>query len=151
MKRSRSSSDLVLPAIFIVLAVCVFVSIWRLPYIATTDKVGPKLYPWLLSILLLVLSSLLLMGRAASHRHADITLQGMLRKFLPLVLICVLYSVGLPYLGFLIPTAALLIASFYLLGERKHLRNILIAVCCTGGTYLLFATVLGIQISAFPG
>jgi putative tricarboxylic transport membrane protein len=142
--------DKMLPAIFILIAVFVFISIGRLPYVETTDKVGPRIYPWLVSGLLVVLSGLLLTGRAPSHKHADITLQGVLRRFLPLLSICCLYCVALPYLGFMISTVTLLIASFYLLGERKHWLNVLIAVCCTVATYLLFSTALGIELMALP-
>jgi putative tricarboxylic transport membrane protein len=142
--------DKMLPIIFIAIAAFVFIDVGRLPYVATTDKVGPKLFPYLLAGLLVALSGLLLTGRAPSHRHADITLQGILRRFLPLLIICSLYCVALPHLGFMIATTALLVASFYLLGERKHWLNVLIAVCCTVATYLLFATFLGIDLTAFP-
>lgn len=151
-KPSAAYLDKVLPVIFILLAVGVFISIWRLPYIDTTGNVGPKPYPWLLAGLLLVLSGLLLTGHVSSSpEHPGITVRKMLRRFLPLVLICALYCIALPPLGFLIPTTAFLIASFYILGERNYRRNILIAVCCSAASYLLFATALGVQIAAFPG
>jgi hypothetical protein len=143
--------DKVFPIIFIVLAVGVFISIWRLPYVDTTGNVGPKMYPWMLSVLLLVLSGLLLTGRVSSGpEHPDITARNMRRRFLPLVVIFGLYCAAMPSLGYLIPTTAFLTAAFYLLGERNHWRNILIAVCCTGAAYLIFATMLGVQIEAFP-
>ncbi len=143
--------DRVLPVLFIILAAGVSISIWRLPYYDTSENIGPKAYPWLLSGLLLVLSGLLLTGRvSAAPEHPDITRRNMIRRFLPLVVICALYCQSLSPLGFLIPTTAFLIASFYLLGERNHWRNVLVAVWCTGATYLLFATALGVQIEAFP-
>jgi hypothetical protein len=152
MKKSLTDLDKVLPIVFIVLAVIVAISIWQLPYVDTTGNVGPKMYPWLLAGLLLALSGLLLTGRVSpAPEHPDITRRNMLRRFLPLVVICVLYVEAMPLLGFLIPTTAFLMASFYLLGERNHWRNILISVCCAGATYLLFATALGVQIEAFPG
>lgn len=144
--------DKVLPVLFIILAVGVSISIWRLPYYDTSGNVGPKVYPWLLSVLLLVLSGLLLTGRVSSApEHPEITRRNVVKRFLPLVVICILYCEALPFLGFLIPTTAFLVAAFYLLGERNYWRNVLIAVSCAGATYLLFATALGVQIEAFPG
>ena len=151
MKPRLPLSEKVLPFLFIVIAAIVFIDIWRLPYVETTDKVGPKFYPWLLALLLAICAGLLLMGFERVHKSSEITLQAMLRKFLPMTLICFLYIYAMSLLGFLISTTALLIACFYLLGERKHWRNVLIALCCTAATYLLFATALGVQIPALPG
>jgi hypothetical protein len=152
MKPSERFMDKLFPVMFIILAVCVSISIWRLPYLENTGHIGPKMYPWLLSALLLLLSGLLLTGRVSSaSEHPKITPRNMLRRFLPFLVICSLYSVSLQSLGFLLPTTAFLVASFYFLGERNHWKNILIAVCCTGATYLLFVTALGVQVAAFPG
>ncbi len=150
MKARLPFSDKVLPYFFIALAACVFVSIWRLPFVATTDKVGPKLYPWLLSILLVVFSGALLMGYESKHKKAKITSRAFLRGFLPMTLMCVVYVFTMIPLGFLTSTTAFLMGLFYQLGERKLWRNILVAVCCSVGTYLLFATAMGILIPAFP-
>jgi putative tricarboxylic transport membrane protein len=152
MKRPMQFSERVIPIILIVLAVSVIISIWRLPNVATADQVGPRLFPWVIALSLTVISGLLLMGATTSHKKdADITLQGMLRRFLPLMFFLVLYVIALPWLGFLITTTAMLVASFRLLGERRLWLNFIIAVGCTAATYLLFATALGIQLTAFPG
>lgn len=152
MKFQTKLSETLLPVILLVVAVLAFISASRLPITATADLVGPKMYPAGLAVLLAVLSGLLLMGAAPSHRgDAGITLPGIVRRFLPLVLFSGLYVVALPRLGFMLATTALLMACFTLLGERKHWLNFLIAAGCTVATYLLFATLLGIQLSAFPG
>jgi putative tricarboxylic transport membrane protein len=152
MKRPTKLSEMLLPAILLIVAGLVFIGVWRLPVTATADLVGPKMYPGALAVLLAVLSGLLLMGAGTSHgEDAGITLPGMVRRFLPLVLFSAAYVIVLPILGFLIPTTALLLACFYLLGERKLWLNLAVAAGCTLATYLLFATFLGIQLAAFPG
>jgi putative tricarboxylic transport membrane protein len=152
MKLPTQFSERLIPALLIVLAVSVFISIWRLPDVKTADLVGPRLFPWAVSIFLTVVSGLLLMGFTPPHtKDTDITLQGMLRRFLPLMSCLVLYLIALPSLGFLLATTALLVAAFYILGERRFWLNLLIAASCTVATYLLFATALGIQLTAFPG
>lgn len=152
MKNPTKLSETLLPALLLVVAGLVFIGAWRLPDTATADLVGPKMYPGALAILLAFLSGLLLMGAAPLHGgNAGITLPGIVRRFLPLVLFSTLYVLALPLLGFMIATTALLMACFYLLGERRHWLNFLIAAGCTLATYLLFVTLLGIQLSAFPG
>ena len=109
------------------------------------------MYPGALAILLAFLSILLLLGAAPPHKDNEgIKLAGIVRRFIPLVLFSTLYLLALPRLGFMITTAALLMACFYLLGERRLWLNFLVAAGCTLATYLLFATLLGIQLSAFP-
>lgn len=152
MKNPTKLSETLLPALLLVVAGLVFIGAWRLPDTATADLVGPKMYPGALAILLAFLSGLLLLGAAPPHGgNAGITLPGIVRRFLPLVLFSTLYVLALPLLGFMIATTALLMACFYLLGERRHWLNFLIAAGCTLATYLLFATLLGIQLTAFPG
>jgi putative tricarboxylic transport membrane protein len=152
MKHPTKLSETLLPVILLVVAALVFISAWRLPVTATADLVGPKMYPVALAVLLAILSGLLLMGAAPPHRDNEgIKLAGIVRRFVPLVLFSTLYVLALPLLGFMIATAALLMACFYLLGERRHWLNFLIAAGCTLATYLLFATLLGIQLTAFPG
>ncbi len=152
MKHPTNLSEMLLPAILLIVAGAVLIGVWRLPVTATADLVGPKVYPGVLAVLLIILSGLLLMGAAPPHgRDAAITLPGILRRFLPLVLFSALYVVALPWIGFMIATAALLMACFSLLGERRIWLNFLVAAGCTVATYLLFATLLGIQLTAFPG
>lgn len=152
MRHPVRLSEKLVPVILLFVASIVFISVWRLPDLATDDLVGPKLYPGLLAILLAILSMLLLLGAAPSHGgDPSITLTGMLRRFLPLVVISALYVIAYPLMGFLISTTAQLLACFYLLGERRFWLNILIAAGCTLATYLLFAQALGIQLTALPG
>lgn len=153
MKNPINLSEKLLPAILLVVAALVFISISRLPApVATADLVGSKMYPMALAIMLALLSGLLLMGAGPSHRaNPDIKLPGILRRFIPLVLFSALYVFAMPMVGFIIATTALLMACFYLLGERKHWLNFVVATGCTVATYLLFVTLLGIQMSAFPG
>jgi putative tricarboxylic transport membrane protein len=152
MRRSREFTETLIPVILLIIAGVVFIGAWRLPDTATTDLVGPKIYPAVLAVLLAVLSGLLLAGAAPPHGgDAIIKLPGIVRRFLPLMLFSALYVLALPWLGFMIATTALLMACFYLLGERRHWLNFLIAAGCALMTYLLFATLLGTQLVAFPG
>ncbi|MHB8909672.1 MAG: tripartite tricarboxylate transporter TctB family protein [Syntrophales bacterium] len=152
MKFRTKLSETLLPVILLVIAVLACISVSRLPVTATADLVGPKMYPAGLAVLLAILSGLLLVGAAPPHGgNAGIQWAGIVRRFIPLVVFSALYVILLPRLGFMLATTALLMACFYLLGERKHWLNFLIAAGCTVGTYLLFATLLGIQLSAFPG
>jgi putative tricarboxylic transport membrane protein len=151
MKHPKNMTETILPAILLMVGILVLISMWRLPTTVTADLVGPKIYPAALAVLMAVLSVMLLTGFAPPHdRDMSITLQGILQRFLPLVLFSALYVLTLPLLGFMIATTALLLACFYLLGERRHWLNFLIAAGCTVATYLLFATLLGIPLTAFP-
>jgi hypothetical protein len=134
------------------MALFVYFDIRRLPRPPTADLVGPKLYPEILAILLAVFAGLLFVGVVSSHQgDPSITARGMVWRFLPIVLFSALYVILLPALGFLVATSALLVASFYLLGERRLWVCLLIAVGCTLGVYLLFAQGLDIPLKALPG
>ena len=152
MRRPREFTETLIPVLLLIIAGFVFIGVWRLPDPATADLVGPKIYPEVLAILLAILSGLLLVGAAPPHGgDASIKLPGIVRRFLPLLLFSALYVLALPWLGFMIATTALLMACFHLLGERRQWLNFLIAAGCTLMTYLLFATLLGTQLVAFPG
>jgi putative tricarboxylic transport membrane protein len=140
------------PVVLLIVAGSVLIGVWRLPNTATADLVGPKLYPGALAVLLAILSGLLLTGVAPQHKgDSSITLPGMLRRFLPLVVFSAVYVIVLPPLGFLISTTTMLLSCFYLLGERRLWLNLLIAAGFALASYLLFAKGLGIQLTAFPG
>jgi hypothetical protein len=152
MRRNVPLSEKLIPIILVVVAIGVFLSSSRLPDVATADRLGPKLFLYGLALLLAGLSVLLLMGASTAHKaDADITLKGMIHRFVPLMLFSVFYVIALRWLGFLISTTLMLVACFTLLGDRKYWMNLLIAVGCAGAIYLLFATALGIQLTALPG
>ncbi len=143
-------SDRLAAVILLGVAGVVFIGAWRLPITATTDEVGPRLYPFILAILLACLSGLLVVTGKSHGVDPSITLPGMARRFLPLVLFSFLYVTLLPWIGFLAATTLLLLASFYLLGERKHLLNIIISASCAAGIYVLFGPLLGVPLQALP-
>ncbi len=151
MIRSGRLSEKIIGAILLGIAAYVYFDVGRLPDLATADLFGPRLYPQVLAVLLGVLSGLFFMGVASSHRgDPSITLPGILRRFLPLVLFSALYVILLPVLGFLVATTALLVACFRLLGERRLWLKLLIGGGCTLSIYLLFAQALGIPLKALP-
>ena len=143
-------TDRLAAVIFLGLASVVYVGAWRVPITATTDEVGPRLYPFALAILLAGLSGLLLVTGKSHGGDPSITLPGMVRRFLPLVFFSFLYAMLLPWIGFLAATTLLLFASFYLLGERKHIVNIIVSASCAAGIYLLFGPLLGVPLEALP-
>ena len=152
MRQPATRSDRVIAAVFLGLAAFVFFDVWRLPEPVTADLLGPRLYPEILAVLLAVLAGPLLIGGSLAHEgDPSITASGMLRRFLPLLCFSLVYVLLLPFLGFLVATTALLVASFSLLGERRLWLNLVVAVSCSLCIYLLFAQALGIPIKALPG
>ena len=151
MKHSLNLSEKVAVAILLIVAIFVFFDVRRLPETATADLIGPKLYPEMLAVLLAILSGVLLTGVVSPHRgDSSIKIPGMIRRFLPLVLLSALYVIVLPLAGFIFATTALLLASFRLLGERRLWLNLFIGGGCTLIIYLLFAQALGIPLKALP-
>lgn len=122
---------------------------WQLPVPVTTDAVGPKVYPGLLSIILASLSIILIVT-GSSQYDRNITSLGLSRRFIPLVGFAAAYTVLLPLLGFVLATMFLLFASFYLVGERNLWLNLIVALGATAFIYLLFTGLLGIAIPLTP-
>ena len=62
----------------------------------------------------------------------------------------IIYSVSLRPIGFLLSTTIFLFAGFWLLGERRLIKNSLVAVTVSFGFWLIMSELLGVYLPAWP-
>jgi putative tricarboxylic transport membrane protein len=113
-------------------------------------KLSPYLFPVLLSVFGALLSiSLFYDGYRAIHSGGQVERSSADRKNLKrlgvFLLICLIYYVLFVPLGFLVSTALMLAALFFLLGERRIWIIALLSIACSGAIYVIFGVLLNVR------
>ncbi|MCR5732285.1 MAG: tripartite tricarboxylate transporter TctB family protein [Sphaerochaetaceae bacterium] len=146
MKKYLKSSDSVEGALFFVISVLgIIFSIKSHSMMDMDWKLSPYLFPLAISIMLFALSiSLLIEGRKKEEAKKDKSVH--YRDMLLYILICFIYYLLLPYVGFLVSTVVFLIFTFRLLGLKKWSMTILLSVVATLFVYILFARLLHVML-----
>jgi putative tricarboxylic transport membrane protein len=142
--------DRVVGAVLLVFSAVVVVASWRLPGTAAADAVGPKAYPMALALLLAVLSVVLVLGTGKKKGGELLTRDQVLKGFLPIAVLLVLYVLLVQRLGFALCTIALLLACFRLKGERNWRLNVAVAVGSALSIWGVFGYLLNVQLKLLP-
>lgn len=143
------SRDSLVGGILLVVSMVVAVSAWNLPEVGGAENMGPKAYPLVLSLILAGLSVVLMTAKQKGD-GGKMTKEVLLRGFLPTVALLLLYLAVMSTVGFVICTIALLLALFWLQGERKWWLNMAAAVGSTLAIYLLFGKLLNVPLRLLP-
>lgn len=141
--------DHVTGAVLLVFSALVAVASWRLPGTAAADEVGPKAYPIALAVLLAVLSVALALG-GGKRAGETLTRDQVLKGFLPIAALLVLYLLLVQRLGFAICTIGLLLACFRLKGEKSWRLNVAVAVGAALSIWAVFGYLLNVQLRLLP-
>lgn len=120
------------------------------------NPIWPSTFPKVLSVLGLGAALIILFGlEKAEAKQADIDYRRLgdyhLGQALLLLGLMVAYALCLRPLGFLFSTAAFLILGSFILGERKWLVMVSVAVIATLIVWYLVQQVLGIYLRPLPG
>ena len=144
----KINKDRIVAGVLLLLALAFAIGALMLPETAAADAKGPKLYPFGLAILLAVLSTILMISgkEGGTKLNRKIFLQG----FFPIIGICILYVVLLSKLGFLLCTVGLMLAFFWMRGERKWWLNLTIATGFTVVIYMVFGKLLHVPLKLMP-
>jgi hypothetical protein len=149
---SFGSATLVVAVIYYGLAVTI-------PQSDLADPIGPQGLPRIYAVVLAALS-LILIARAlrrsvstpeptnVESRIANPESRSRAAKVIGMLLIGVAYIVVLPWLGYLVSVAALIIATIYFQGGSINGRSILVALSGAAVFWLLFIWLLRIQYPA---
>lgn len=120
-----------------------------------TDPVGPKPVPVVLGVLLLVVAAVYAVdvarggtGEAEAGEDIDLGTPVDWRTVLLLIGVFVLNIVLIDRLGWVISGSLLLWGSAFALGNRHHVRNLVIAVALSLATFYAFAIGLGVNLPA---
>ena len=143
-------------AFLALLGTAVIVDGLGIPHItSSTDPVGPRAVPVLLGALLMLVAVLYAVdvargGRGEPEAGEDVDLSQAVDWRTVLLLICafVANAVLIERLGWVISGALLFWGAAFALGNRHHIRNLLIAVALSLTTFYAFAIGLGVNLPA---
>lgn len=127
-----------------------------IPQSDLADPVGPQGLPKVYALLLAVLSLILIARSRRSEKTKPRTesripnpeSRSRAARVIGMLLIGVAYIVVLPWLGYLVSVAALIIATIYFQGGSINGRSILVALSGAAVFWLLFIWLLRIQYPA---
>ncbi len=120
------------------------------------NPIWPSTFPKGLSLIGLIASAIILLGLEKSeHKELDIDYRRLgeyhLGQALMLLGLMIAYALCLRPLGFLPSTAGFLIFGACILGERRWLIMIPVALIAAGTVWYLVQGVLGIYLRPLPG
>lgn len=151
--------DLAFGIATLVVAVIYYGIAIAIPQSDLADPIGPQGLPRIYAVLLAALSLILItrsLRRSVStpeptnveSRIANPESRSRAAKVIGMLLIGVAYIVVLPWLGYLVSVAALIIATIYFQGGSINGRSILVALSGAAVFWLLFIWLLRIQYPA---
>jgi putative tricarboxylic transport membrane protein len=146
--------DRIICAVMLILAVVYFYATAQIPSLEIGDPLGPKAFPRLLGILLLVSVVMLFFEtlKKGADKKATLKFRREDRRHLQLIGAAVVWT-GLYFwlfepVGYLVSTAAYLLALMAVFNRNKWTANILTAVLFAIGSYILFVKILGVSLPA---
>jgi putative tricarboxylic transport membrane protein len=146
--------DRIICAVALVLAVVYFYATAQIPSLEIGDPLGPKAFPRLLGILLLVAVVMLFFEtlKKGADKTSILKLRREDRRHLALIGCATLWT-GLYFglfepVGYLVSTAVYLFTLMAVFNRNKWTANALTAVLFTLGSYILFVKILGVSLPA---
>lgn len=127
-----------------------------LPPFMKRNPVWPSTFPKVLTVLGIITSLYVLLGfeKQGDEKTPDIDYRRLwdynLGQAVLLLALMVLYALMLRPAGFLISTSVFLIAGSLILGERRYILTIIVALIATGFVWYLVEGVLGIFLRPLP-
>ena len=146
-------TDKVIFAVTLVLAAVYFYATSQIPSLEIGDPLGPKAFPRLLGIGLLITAGMLLMeilraGKAPAAEHTEPAAAPPHWPLLAgIVAWIAVYFAVFTTLGFIIATTLFLLGMTAWFNRGRWLMNILTSVLFSAGSYLMFTKLLGVTLA----
>jgi len=127
-----------------------------LPPFMKRNPVWPSTFPKVLAVMGMIVSLYVLLGfeKGGEEKTPDIDYRRLwdynLGQAVLLLGLMVLYALMLRPAGFLISTSVFLIAGSLILGERRYILLVIVAMIATGVVWYLVEGVLGIFLRPLP-
>lgn len=143
----------------ILLGVVYTAQAWVLPRATIGNPLGPILFPLILGVGITVLGALLLVQEhlrvkglpADGKASVSFTLTVFGKSIAIVTGFCVLYVVLFERLGYVLSTFLFLGSVLFLFnGKGRWKITLIVATCFSVGVYVLFGSVLGIQLPRMP-
>lgn len=148
MRRRPAWGDTALGVAVLAMAAVIAWETTLIPTNAIYAQVGPKVIPWLATVLLCALGALLtlqgLRGGWEHEEHGEFDTQGLVWMLLGLALNVALIGMA----GFIIASTLLFVCTARAFGSRRFLRDAAIGIVLALVTYVGFDRVLGYKIGS---
>ena len=139
-------SDIGLGVVLILLSGIGLISVSTIAERTTASDIGPKTYPTILLIILMICGlSLIIQGIWRKKKKAAPSFD--LKRVIPMTGLLLFYAFAFDIIGFIASTFIFLIGAMVLLGERRIFPILAISLIFSVGVYYLFGEFLMI---AFP-
>ncbi|OGA46644.1 MAG: hypothetical protein A3G24_15445 [Betaproteobacteria bacterium RIFCSPLOWO2_12_FULL_62_13] len=147
-------ADRVIFVCIIILAAVYFYATAQIPSLEIGDPLGPKAFPRLLGIALLITAGILFMemwreAKTAPRQKERITAESR-RHYMVIAAVVVwtgLYIAVFERLGYVIATTIYLLALMAYFHPGRWITNILTSVLFCAGSYVMFNYVLGVNLA----
>jgi putative tricarboxylic transport membrane protein len=115
------------------------------------SEVGPNVFPFLLGLILILLSVKLFFDSFKDKANTNIAREKlMIKRFLIILLASILYAAFLETIGYLISTFLFLFISFQTMEKGIWIKNVLVAAVFSLCVYYLFVVVLKGSLPGLP-
>ena len=118
----------------------------RIPPAAIGDPLGPRTFPTVLGVVMLVCGAILLCR--PQRRDGPVLERKLFVPVLFLAGLLVAYALSLSWLGYPLATFLFMMLAARMMGERSLVRSLAIALGFSVGVYLLFTKLLLIPLPA---
>ena len=154
-QQNRNRAELGVALLLVVLGAIVWWDAARLPALAQRGPVGPAAVPTLVGLMLIVCAVFLAIdvlrggrGEAEGGEDVDVDARSDWRTVLLLAAAFLANVALIDRAGWPISGAVLFWGSAYALGSRHYVRDVLLALVLSFGSYVVFARGLGIDLPA---
>ena len=143
MTKNRSTG-----LIALILGAAVAVGAYQLPESTIVGDIGPAVFPFISAALLIVCGiGMLITG--GKKESSPLDAPGALRRLALIFGVVLVYCIAMTYLGFVVPTIAVLFALATMFSEETEVpwwHKLLYAAAITLAIYLLFHNVLNLKL-----
>lgn len=138
----------------LLIAAAYFYGTTQIPSLEIGDPLGPRVFPYLIGLGLLVSAAWLLLemiqAKKAAQPAPEAAQSGDHRHLVLIAAVVVwmaIYFAVFEWLGFLLATPIFLLVLMAYLNRGKWLANVSTVILFTVGTYVLFSKVLGVSLA----
>ena len=144
------TADRIIAAATALLAAAYLAATWRMPSLEIGDPLGPKAFPILLGVTMLVAALLLVIETFGARQDDGAKPPGLaaLATIAGVLAWLAVYVMALQQLGYLISTALFLFALMVWFDRKRPVGNTLSALLFALGSYALFDKLLGTSLPA---
>jgi putative tricarboxylic transport membrane protein len=146
--------DRVLAAVVAAVAIAYLYSDWRIPRLELGDPLGPRAFPALVGILLLISTVLLALETRRGGQASAVAADRSGPSHVPVLAGILVWTIGyyavFDVAGYIIATIVYLFGLLCVFHKGRHKSNALIAAGFTAAAYGIFSQLLNVQLPLGP-